>query len=46
MCASPSSGSGSAFAAPTAGAVAKPADLAVDEILDGLAEGFFALDRH
>ena len=30
--------------APAAGAVAKGADLAVDEILDGLAEGFFALD--
>src|SRR6202008_277223 len=35
----------SAFAAPTTGAVAKHADLAVDQILDGLAEGFFALDR-
>jgi PAS domain S-box-containing protein len=44
MCASLSSGSDPAFAS-TTGADAKPADLAVDEILDGLAEGFFALDR-
>ncbi len=37
-------GSAPTFATTTAGAVAKHADLAVDEILDGLAESFFALD--